>query len=62
VRLKKGGPSPTPETETYTVRRGDNLSSIARRHGLTLDEIKDANELEGECVIVPGQRLKIPEK
>jgi len=62
ARLKKGGPSPTPETETYTVRRGDNLSSIARRHGLTLDEIKDANELEGECVIVPGQRLKIPEK
>ncbi|MCF8043688.1 MAG: transglycosylase SLT domain-containing protein [Desulfarculaceae bacterium] len=62
ARLKNGGPSPTPEAETYTVRRGDNLSAIARRHGLTLDEIKDANELEGECIIVPGQRLNIPEK
>ena len=62
ARLKKGGPSPSPEAETYTVRRGDNLSSIARRHGVTLDEIKDANELEGECVILPGQRLNIPEK
>lgn len=62
ARLKNGGPPPSLETQSYTVRRGDNLSAIARRHGVSLEEIKDANELEGECIIVPGQRLNIPEK
>ncbi|MCB2192921.1 MAG: transglycosylase SLT domain-containing protein [Deltaproteobacteria bacterium] len=62
ARLQKGGPSPNPENETYVVRRGDNLTTIARRHGVSLDEIKDANELEGECIILPGQRLNIPDK
>lgn len=62
ARLKKNGPLPAPDSETYVVRRGDSLSAIARRHGVTLEELKDANELEGVSIIMPGQRLMIPEK
>jgi membrane-bound lytic murein transglycosylase D len=62
ARLQKMQPSSSPQNEVYVVRRGDSLGAIARRHGVSLTEIKDANDLEGECVIVPGQRLNIPEK
>lgn len=62
ARLNKSGPLPGLGGESYLVRRGDSLSTIAHRHGVSLDELKDANELEGECLIVPGQRLMIPEK
>ena len=62
ARMNKGGPLPGIEKEVYVVRRGDSLSTIAHRHGVTVDELKDANELEGDCIIVVGQRLNIPEK
>ncbi|BEQ13326.1 lytic transglycosylase domain-containing protein [Desulfoferula mesophila] len=62
ARLQKMQPATSPQNEVYVVRRGDSLGAIARRHGVSLNEIKDANDLEGDCVIVPGQRLNIPEK
>jgi LysM repeat protein len=45
---------------TYTVRRGDTLSSIAARHGTTVDAIVRANGLANPRYIVAGQRLSIP--
>jgi membrane-bound lytic murein transglycosylase D len=55
---------PNPSTErygasaTYTVRRGDNLGSIARRHGTTVAQIKRWNQLRND-VIRAGQRLRV---
>lgn len=46
------------ETTIYVVRRGDNLGSIARRHGTTVREIQSLNNLRG-TVIHPGQRLAV---
>ena len=46
------------ETTVYVVRRGDNLGSIARRHGTTVREIQTLNNLRG-TVIHPGQRLVV---
>ncbi len=43
----------------YVVRRGDSLWSIARRHGTSLPELKDANDLRGSQ-IYPGQVLTVP--
>lgn len=43
----------------YTVRRGDTLSSIARRYGVTVANLKQANGLSGDN-ITPGQLLSIP--
>ncbi len=43
----------------YRIRRGDSLLAIARRHGVTVDEIKQANSLRGNRIIA-GRTLKIP--
>ena len=41
----------------YVVRPGDNLYSIARRYGLTVQKIIDDNELENPGQLVVGQSL-----
>lgn len=46
---------------TYKVRSGDNLSKIAKRHGVTVNAIKKANGMTDDNIRV-GQRLKIPTK
>ena len=46
---------------TYKVRRGDTLSKIAKKHGVSVAALKRANGLKGRNPrIHPGQRLKIP--
>lgn len=52
----------TPNTntnETYTVKAGDNLYSIANKYGVTVDAIKNANGLTSNLINV-GQILIIP--
>jgi len=44
---------------TYVVQRGDWLSKIARRCGVTLSQLRAANPWAGN-VIYPGQVLNIP--
>ncbi len=44
----------------YTVRSGDTLGSIARRHGTSSTAIVRANSLQNPNVIRVGQRLWIP--
>ncbi|MCS6991123.1 MAG: LysM peptidoglycan-binding domain-containing protein [Chitinophagales bacterium] len=51
------GPAPG-QVRTYTVRPGDNLSSIAARHRVTVAQLKRWNNLRSN-LIHPGQRLKI---
>ncbi|UDI79166.1 LysM peptidoglycan-binding domain-containing protein [Staphylococcus taiwanensis] len=43
---------------TYTVKYGDNLSSIASRYGTTYRHIMDLNGLNS-FIIYPGQKLKV---
>jgi len=43
----------------YTVRSGDSLYRIANQHGLTVDELKELNNLESDILRV-GQRLTVP--
>lgn len=42
-----------------TVRRGDTLSHIARRHGVSVSALKRANGLRSDRIRA-GQRLKLP--
>ncbi|MGS0468221.1 LysM peptidoglycan-binding domain-containing protein [Cobetia marina] len=44
----------------YRVQRGDSLSVIARRSGLTLAELKQKNRLSGNTIRV-GQPLLVPD-
>jgi membrane-bound lytic murein transglycosylase D len=43
----------------YAVEKGDTLYSIARRHGLTSDELRELNELAKETPLRPGQKLRV---
>lgn len=43
----------------HTVRKGQNLTTIARRYGVSVAKIKRANNVKGSKIRV-GQRLKIP--
>ena len=49
---------PATEWTRYTVRSGDNLTTIARKHGCTVAELQSWNKLSGEKIFV-GQSLKI---
>ena len=44
---------------SYTVRSGDSLWTIARRHRTTVDEIRQANGLRGSTIYA-GQILELP--
>jgi hypothetical protein len=54
------GPTPTPTYSTYTVRKGDNLTKIARMFGTTVNAIVQLNGISNPNLIYPGQVLKIP--
>ena len=45
---------------THVVQPGQKLASIAKRYGLSLDELCSANGLRKSATIHPGQRLNIP--
>lgn len=44
----------------YTVRRGDNLWNIAKRHGVSLQSILEINIISNPNLIYPGQKIRIP--
>jgi murein DD-endopeptidase MepM/ murein hydrolase activator NlpD len=46
---------------TIVVRRGDSLYALARRLGVPIRGLIDANALKAPYVIHPGQRLRLPQ-
>lgn len=60
---KRAAPTKTaaakPAKAEYQVRRGDTLWSIARRHGTSVDRLKEANEIASSKLLA-GQTLVIP--
>ncbi|MFP4423806.1 MAG: LysM peptidoglycan-binding domain-containing protein [Candidatus Woesearchaeota archaeon] len=49
--------------ESYTVKEGDTLSEIAQDKGVTLKDLREANDLqEDESTIHPEQELNIPDQ
>jgi LysM repeat protein len=53
-------PSTSGQSRTYVVQRGDTLLSIARRFGLTVKQLQQANNIANPDRIYPGQTLVIP--
>jgi N-acetylmuramoyl-L-alanine amidase len=49
----------TPSERHHTVSRGETLSVIARRHGVTVQSIRSANGLATDSINV-GRVLRIP--
>ena len=49
----------TATSGIYTVKKGDNLTRIARTYGTTVPELKRMNGLVTDTIII-GQKLKVP--
>jgi LysM repeat protein len=49
-----------PSGQTYVVRRGDTLASIARRYGISMWALAQANGIRNPSFIYAGQVLRIP--
>jgi membrane-bound lytic murein transglycosylase D len=43
----------------HTVKKGDTLSSVARRYDVSVSAIKQANKLKSDS-LAPGQKIRIP--
>ena len=43
----------------YNVRRGDTVYSIAKRHGLSVHELRELNDLSSGAKLHPGQKLRV---
>jgi len=58
-------PPSAPESRTtlrklsYTVRRGDTLSAIARRHGVSVEDLRRRNNIRHDRDLRAGQHLTI---
>jgi LysM repeat protein len=52
--------APAGQARSYTVRRGDTMSSIAVRFGVTVAALQNANGITNPDKITVGQVLKIP--
>ncbi len=57
VNQKVGGGS--SQAVWYAVRRGDNLSTIAKRYGTTVNQIVQWNGIKNPNLIYPGQRIRV---
>lgn len=53
-------PAPISSEFTYTVKQGDTIVSIATLFGATVEDILQANALEANDIIRPGDLLVIP--
>jgi len=56
--------TPAPAMQEYEVVKGDNLSKIGKRYGVSWKEIYEANKniIADPDLIQPGWKLKIPHK
>lgn len=55
------GTPPVPSGGTYTIREGDTLYSLARRSGVPLERLIEANGLHENSIIRAGETLTIPD-
>jgi membrane-bound lytic murein transglycosylase D len=74
IRIPRGGAAPKPEVRQvshrpgspgkgevrHVVRRGENLTGIARRYGVTVGQIAERNNLKIDQVLHQGRVLVIP--
>lgn len=59
ARTETPAPAPSTPKEYYTVRSGDSLYHIAKRHGLTVARLCQLNDMNPKKPIQPGQRLLV---
>lgn len=50
---------PPEQTLDYSIQKGDSLYVIAKRHGVTIDQLKLFNQIKTDRIVI-GQTLRIP--
>lgn len=55
-----GGGAAAPKAKTYTVKSGDNLSTIAKNNGTDVATLVRLNGIANANLIYPGQVLRLP--
>jgi LysM repeat protein len=61
LRVPAGsGSGGTRGTVVHTVRKGETVTSIARKYGTSIESVLRANGLSSRDKIYPGQTLKVP--
>lgn len=58
---KKSKAAATPKTTEHKLVSGDNLTSLAKKYGVTVEDLKRANNLSSDKIRA-GETLKIPAK
>ncbi|MBC2370139.1 LysM peptidoglycan-binding domain-containing protein [Listeria booriae] len=56
---KNKGVAAAPVAQYYTIRPGDNLSTIAKRHGQTVKQLQSWNNIKNANKIMSGQKIRI---
>ena len=51
---------PVGTTSAHVVRRGETVTAIARRYGVSVNAVLAVNHLQSRTVIYPGRRLLVP--
>ena len=64
LNLNVFGSSAKPEQQEYVVVKGDNLTKIGKKYGVSWKEIYEVNKniIKDPDLIQPGWKLKIPQK
>jgi membrane-bound lytic murein transglycosylase D len=60
ARLQKLAES-GPLWRTYRLKRGETLAAVAKRHRLTVDQLRQLNGLGPRTKVAPGHALLVPE-
>lgn len=55
------GPEPSRPGTTHVVKKGENLTSIAKQYGVAIDALAAANHIEDARKLQIGQVLTVPE-
>lgn len=51
----------TSKPSNYEIKSGENLTTIAKKHGVTVEELKKANNMKDDKIRA-GETLKVPSK
>ena len=62
AKLATADPSLYVHFNFYTVRRGETLAGIARKHRISQQELRDANDLRATTRVRANQTLMIPQR
>ena len=60
VRVASEGATPASSARTHTVRRGETLTGLAKRYGVSVQALREANGLSGGNGLRAGVTIRIP--